>query len=159
VSIQVVLKNDGSGCGIKAILSFFPIALTERQPALGFAAGQALVLAHNRHPHPRSQRVNESDRVRGLIRRRTVEARRYAYDNLGHTGFLSCKTRHLDQNTLEYGLIGVVVAYSERFQGSSERSRRIADRQSNPAPAEVDGEHSHFCLICRCYKFAPKYDL
>jgi hypothetical protein len=150
VSIQVILKNDGGGSGIKAILSLLPIALPKSQAALGLAAGQTLVLAHNRHRHTCGKRVDKCNSVRGLGRRSAVKASRYADDDLGHTVVLSCKTRHLDQYPLDYDLFGLLILDREGLQGSSEGPRRVADGQPNPASAEVNCEHSHSCLICRC---------
>ena len=150
MSIQVVLKNDRGGSSIKAILSLLPIALPKSQAALGLAAGQTLVLAHDRHRHTCGKRVDKCHGVRGLVRRRAVKARWYADDDLGYTVVLSCKTRHLDQYALDYGLFGLLPLDREGLQGSSEGSRGVADGQPYPASAEVNCQHSHSCLICRC---------
>ena len=97
--------------------------------------------------------------MRCLVRSRAVKPRGHTYDDLGHTVVLSCKTRHLDQYPLDDRLFGVLRLDRQGLQGSSEGPRRVADGQPYPASAEVNREHSHSRLICRCYNFAPKIRL
>src|SRR5262245_34164645 len=50
--IEMVLQDDGGGGRVELALARAPVALAQRQPALGLPAAQTLVLETHRHARP-----------------------------------------------------------------------------------------------------------
>src|SRR6266536_3131529 len=55
--IQIILKDDRGGRGVEFLFPLAPVALLQRQPALGLAAREPLVLGDDRHARARLQLV------------------------------------------------------------------------------------------------------
>ena len=76
--VQIVLKNYRGSRGIESLLSAPPVAVANRESALGLPARQALVFANHGERGSRLEGVYERGGVRCIGRRRPIEARWHA---------------------------------------------------------------------------------
>ncbi len=109
----------------------------QREPALGFVAGQAFVAGSDRQRGPDPQRVDKRGHPRCLVVRGPIETDGQADNDLGEAILLRSQPVDLSPDHID-GRGGLHV---QRGQRTRQRSRSIADREADTPAADVDAEH------------------
>ena len=102
-TIKIVLKNDGRGRRIEALLAHPPILLAEREPAFGFQAREPLVLQRDRKRGPRFELACKLFHATRHVGRSAIEASRQTDDDRSDTVFFPGEARNLGGGHL-YGI-------------------------------------------------------
>ncbi len=148
MQVEIVLENDRRRGRVEALLAPAPVALADGETALRFSAGQPLVCRRNRQPGSRRERRHECEHAGRLCVRPPIEPRRQADHDPGQAIVLG------DESLDDPGDVPDRVDLArdvKRRQRTGQRAGDVADGQTDPAFADVDGQeaatHSHVGIV------------
>lgn len=133
------MQEDRRRGSVEAVLSFSPVGLVDRQPALRLATGQAFVGGVNGNRRPRLQLRDKRGDQRGLFVWRTVEPYWHADHDIRHPVFFSGEMCNFVSHTVDR----VRRPHGERRQRARQRPAAIADRESHTPPAQINRQDTH----------------
>ncbi len=133
--VQVILQNHGRGRGVQLCLALAPVAFPARQPALGFAAAEPLVLQHDRPVDEAAEFACECLRVGRLIGRAPVEPARQPDDDRAEPLVLGDQLAQRGRHGLDGRLVAI---HGEGGERPGDQAGPVAHGQTDAARADVD---------------------
>ncbi len=132
------MQDNRGGRGVETCLALPPVALVQREPTLGFHAGQPLIAGSDRQRGPEPQRVDKRGHPRCLVVRGPIEANGQADDDLGEAVLLRSQPVDLAPDHVD----GRCWLHVQRRQRTRKGSRPIADREADSTASDIDAQHT-----------------
>ena len=134
--VEEVLQDDRGGGGVEPGLALAPVPLARAQAALGFDAGQALVLDEHRQRGSRPEPGDEGVDLRGFVAGPAIEVQRPAHHDGRQPVRFGGELVRRSQDLGERRLRGDDAARGRQGAG------RVAQGKTGAPPADIQGEHA-----------------
>ena len=134
--VEEVLQDDRGGGGVEPGLALPPVPLARAQAALGFDAGQALVLDEHRQRGSRPEPGDEGVDLRGFVAGAAIEVQRPAHHDGRQPVRFGGELVRRSQDLGERRLRGDDAVRGRQGAG------RVAQGKTGAPPADIQGEHA-----------------
>ena len=139
-AVEIVLQDD-SGCGrIKTSLARPPVFLAGGQATLGFDAGQALVLKHDRQGHPPAKCLRKGFDTRGHVVRGAIETAWQSNHERTQPIVLVSQARNLCRGAVER--ISIQARRAHDADRARQRARRVAHRNADASLPHIQSSYA-----------------